>query len=84
MKRKLQKIALREEDIHKVVTQVSETLKKWANDSYYLETERAIRGFGKYRLSENYKDFYITPDQWNHLTEQQKEDLVEKVFSICT
>ena len=80
MKHKLQKKAPREEDIHKVVTQASETLNKWTNDPYYLGAERAIRGFGKYRLSENYKDFYRTPDQRNHLTKKQKEDLVENFF----
>ena len=64
LKHKLQKKKLREAEIPKEVTRVSETLLAWANDNYYLEATKALRGFGKYRLAKEYRDFERAPEVW--------------------
>ena len=46
LKHRLQKKQLREAEIPKEVTRVSETLLAWANDNYYLEATKALRDFG--------------------------------------
>ena len=48
-KHKIQKKKIFEAGIHKEVVAVSKQLNEWC-DEYYREAERAIRGFGRYRL----------------------------------
>ena len=80
LKHKLQKKKLREEDIPQEVVAVSEALKSWANDNYFLEAEKAIRGMGKYRLSKDYANFYRDPVEWNRYSKAKQEEIKEKFF----
>ena len=70
LKHKLQKKRLKEEDIPKEVSAVTDTLQKW-HDDYYVEESQALRGLGKYRLAPGYVKV-----KWNRWgAEQQAEHL---------
>ena len=71
LKHKLQKKRLKEEDIPKEVTAVTDTLQKWYED-YYVEECRALRGLGKYRISPGYDQFYVDPVKWNRWGPQRQ------------
>ena len=39
-------------------------------------------GHGKYRVSDEYKNFYSYPVTWNRMTSDQQTDLIEKFYSF--
>ena len=80
-KHKLQKKNIFEAGIHKEVVAVSKQLDEWC-DEYYREAERAIRGFGSYRLSEEYKEFFRSPTTWNQMSVLNQKDLVQKFYEF--
>ena len=78
-KHKLQKKKIFEAGIHKEIAAVSKQLNDWCNE-YYREGERAIRGFGRYRLNEEYKHFFRTPTEWNQMSAKNQQNLLKKFY----
>ncbi len=65
LKHKLQKKKLSDNEVPKEVAAVSQSLKEWAEEHFFAECTRAIRGLGKYRLAPDYDQFNVDPVQWN-------------------
>ena len=68
-----------EAGIHKEIVAVSKQLNDWCNE-YYCEGERAIRGSGRCRLSEEYKHFFRTPTEWNQMSAKSQQNLLKKFY----
>ena len=60
---------------------VSKQLHEWC-DEYYREAERAIRGFGRYPLSEEYKEIFRSPTIWNQMSALNQKELVQKFYEF--
>lgn len=82
LKHKLQKKRLRESDVPKEVTKVTETLEAWTND-FYAEEERAIRGLGKYRLAPGYDHFKVDPVVWNKWGPERQAQHLLRFREFC-
>ena len=64
LKHKLQKKRLKEAEVPRGVSSVTEELQTWAQD-FFNEEVPAVRGLGKYRLAPGYDHFVIDPIKWN-------------------
>ena len=64
LKHKLQKKRLKEAEVPREVSSVTEELQNWAQD-FFNEEVRAVRGLGKYRLAPGYDHFLVDPIKWN-------------------
>ncbi len=82
LKHKLQKKRLSEDNIPKEVAAVSESLKQWAEENFFAECARAIRGLGKYRLAKDYVKFYVDPVQWNRWSVSRQEQHLKAFFEF--
>ena len=78
-KHKLQRKKIFEAGTQKEIVAVSKQLNDWCNE-YYREGERAIRGFGRYRLSEEYKHFLRTPTKWSQMSAKNQQNLLKKFY----
>lgn len=54
-------------------------MNNWCND-IYRDKERAIREFGKYRLSKEYKHFFRSSTQWNQMSAEKQQDHIKKFY----
>eukprot|EP00794_Sanderia_malayensis_P004341 gene4341-4918_t len=81
LKHKLQKKHLSDE-VPKEVASVSESLKEWAEEHFFAEYIRAIRGLGKYRLAPDYRQFYVDPVQWNRWSVNRQEQHLSAFYEF--
>ena len=65
LKHKLQKKMLREAQVPREVSCVTEELQKWSEE-FYAEETRAIYNLGKFLLAPGYEQFQVDPVRWNH------------------
>ena len=76
---KPEKKYLSENNVGSEVLKVSKAIKSCASE-FHNEAVYAIRGLGKYRRRDEYKNFYRDPVTWNRMTNDQQIDLIEKFY----
>ena len=82
LKHKLQKKRLSDNEVPKEVAAVSQSLKEWAEEHFFAECVRAIRGLGKYRLAPDYCQFNVDPVQWNQWSISRQEQHLNAFYDF--
>ena len=50
-------------------------------DSLVQEAEKAITGFGEFRIRDEYKHLVVPVEKWNGMTEEQRKRAIRKFHS---
>ena len=75
---RLQKKKIGDLDVlSKDVINVSNVLKKWAEENFYAKIPLPIRGLGKYLLAPGYEQFQISPQKWQMWGTERRQQHIE-------